>query len=124
MKIFVGIIGGLCWILAYVLYYSKSKNRSQITKGKIVNIWESQFTNEAGESLTMYYPTVSFMVQNEAFEAETKPNNFRIGQEVEVKFDQRSPNKLETIDLKRNHGGVLGWIIAGILLVSLSLFLG
>lgn len=121
MKIIVGIIGGLCWISACVIYYSKSKNQSQITKGKIVSLRESKFTNEAGESLTVYYPTVSFMVQNETFEAETKPNNFRIGQEVDVKFDQYSSHKLEILQPKNQIRLVLGLVILGILLFVLSL---
>lgn len=116
------IIGGLCWISAYFIYYSKSKNQSHITKGKIMSVRESRFTNEAGESLTMYYPTVSFMVQNETYEAETKPNNFRIGQEVDVKFDQYSPHNLEILQPQNQLMFALGLVILGILLIIFSLF--
>ncbi len=122
MKIIVGIIGGLCWISACFIYYSKSKHQSQITKGKIVNIRESKFTNELGESLTVYYPTVSFMVQNEAFEAEAKHNNFRIGQEVDIKFNQYSSPKLEILPPQKQIMLALGLVILGILLVVFSLF--
>lgn len=121
MKIIVGIIGGLCWILAYIIYYSKSRNQSHITKGKIVSLRESKFTNEAGESLTMYYPTVSFMVQNEAYETETKPNNFKIGQEVEVKFDSHTSHKLEILQPQKQVTLVIGLVIFGILLIVFSM---
>lgn len=120
MKIIVGIIGGLVLVLAYVIYYSKSKHQSQITKGKIVSLRESKFTNEAGESQTMYYPTVSFMVQNEAYEAETKPNAFRIGQEVDVKFDSFSLHKLEILSPQKQVMFVLELVVFGILLVVFS----
>jgi hypothetical protein len=98
------------------------------TWGKIIDMDSMSMTTSSGRRKRAYFPTYEYAVEGEVFRVKysmgTTRHQFKIGDQVKVRYDHNSPNYSYIEGYKEDSAAAIGGLIMGSIVVLCGLFVG
>ena len=125
------LIGGLFAKKGYSHLKTKADKKIRClsqTWGKIVDMDSMSMKTSSGRRRRAYFPTYEYAVEGEVFRVKysmgTTRRQFKIGDQVKVRYDHNSPNYSYIEGYKEDSAAAIGGLIMGSIAVLYGLFVG
>ena len=125
------LIGGFFVKKGYNHLKTKADKKARClsqTWGKIVDMDSMSMTTSSGRRRRAYFPTYEYVVADEVIRVKysmgTTRRQFKIGDQVKVRYDHNSPNYSYIEGYKEDSAAAIGGLIMGSIAVLCGLFVG